>query len=561
MLTPLCILSAVCRPVACPWQRPELEDHIVIERKIETEAYWRDELSITDQDMEELSFLFLETERPLTVSELAQSLVASYCQWEDDLVRRQLSVGTVYRPNGSFSVGEKLAFPHLGFALGTVVEQRDGHNREHGDFRVITVQLANEEREKTRSFAAEFKVPHKLALSQGSSWESVFALAPDDLYRRYGSVVTARLKERLLATSEFEGFRGWWLPSDMLADLHVGYLNIAEAMLDVKGEPLLPEELLVELELPDEISQPIKVFSLNRALSHDDRFDDVGDDQRVLWSLQRWEPEVVLSPPARLRYEPVVYDRTGLDVAHLQLEREIDDEASELVASPTIANARSLTLLLGYSHWRTGALPLTARTRVFFPSGNPEQHTLITFVDRLNHKEFPGWVVRGHRFVHGLEDWYSSYHIPVGAYVRLERLESSRRVAISYVPRRMQREWVRVVSTNADGELTFQMQKRPIACEYDEMCLLGEGGREVADELWQREQERNRSLDELVSAVFLELAKVSPNGMVHSKTLNNAVNVIRRCPPGLLFAALFRLPQFVTTGDGYWVFQPSGRVY
>jgi hypothetical protein len=34
-----------------------------------------------------------------------------------------------------------------------------------------------------------------------------------------------------------------------------------------------------------------------------------------------------------------------------------------------------------------------------------------------------------------------------------------------------------------------------------------------------------------------------------------AVNVVKRCPPGLVFSTLFRRPEFVTTGDGYWVFQ------
>jgi len=45
---------------------------------------------------------------------------------------------------------------------------------------------------------------------------------------------------------------------------------------------------------------------------------------------------------------------------------------------------------------------------------------------------------------------------------------------------------------------------------------------------------------------------------VHGKTLYTAVNVLRRCPPGLVFATLFGVRGFITTGDGYWVLQGGG---
>jgi hypothetical protein len=343
-------------------------------------------------------------------------------------------------------------------------------------------------------------------------------------------------------------------------DLHVGHLNITEALIDINSKPMASEDLLGDLDLPQEVPQSIKVFSLNRALAQDERFVDVGDDQRIVWSLRRWVPETVLSPPLWLYYEPVAYDRTGLDVTHLQLEREIDDEASRLIAPPTAANADSAAIVLGYPHWRIGALPLTSRTQVFFPGGNSEQYTRIMFVDRTGASNvpedslFPGWVVRGQRYVFGLEEWFKANEVLPGAQIKLERTEDAHRVAISLVPRRMQREWVHVAS-DVDGELEFVMQKRPIAYEYDELCAFDEDGRDALDRI--RQQEQDRPLDEIVSSVFVNLAKLSPNGMVHSKTLYSAVNVIRRSAPGLVFARLFSLPEFVTAGDGYWIYQGS----
>jgi hypothetical protein len=525
----------------------------VTERKIQTEAYWRDEFTVSDQDLEHIGVLFLELERPLTLSDLAQLLIRDYCRREEDLIRRQLSQGTMYRPNGSFAIGEKVVFPQRDFAVGSVVGMREGHNPEYGEFQVVTVEFEGDAHSSL--YAAELKVPHRLTLPQGGSLEGAFSLTPDDLIARYGEIVVAELGRRLESGSAFVSFRGQWLPRDMLADIHVGHLNIAEAVVDIGDRPLPSEDLLADLDLPAEIPQPIRMFSLNCALSGDERFDDVGDDRQVLWSLRRWEPPALFTSLDRLSYEPLVYDRTGLDVTHLQLEREIDDEASELIAPPAIGSARSLTLLLAYPHWRTGTLPLTERTRSFFPSGHVEQHTLITLVDRANRSEFPGWVVHGESFVYGLADWYQANNVPVGAYLKLERMDDPGRIAIDYIPRRMQREWVRMVVEGDAGELTFQMQKRPIACEYDELYVMDEVDREATDRLWTREQEGSHSLDDLVRAVFLELTKLSPSGMVHSKTLYNAVNVVNRCPPGPLFAALFKQPEFVTTGDGYWLYQ------
>ena len=243
------------------------------------------------------------------------------------------------------------------------------------------------------------------------------------------------------------------------------------------------------------------------------------------------------------------------------MEREIDDEASTLMAPPTAADAASATILLGYAHWREGALPLTDRTRTFFPEGAEGQHTLITFVNRTSGEpSFPGWVVHSHRYVYGLQDWYQANDVLPGAFVKLERVEDAPvngarlSVGIDLFPRRMQREWVHV-AFGEEGRVAFRLQKRPIAFEYDDLCVLDEHSRVEMDQLWAAEAERGRPLEQLVRQVFVDLVKLSANGMVHSKTVYSALNALRRCPPGLVFATLFRLPEFVTAGDGYWIYQ------
>ena len=534
----------------------------MIEQKIQTQEYWH-AYTLSDQDIKEIGLMFQEAERPLSSGELGRALMDSHCQREQGLIRRQLAQGTVYRPNGKFAVGETLVFPHMGFAVGEVVDLRPGHNPEHGEFSVITVEFAENGSEatesKARAFASELQGPHKLSVSEEMPLESEFSVSSDSLYESFGELVVAQVEGRLGSEAGFWSFRGRWLPADLGVDVHVGLLNIAEAVIDIQGEPLVPEAIMVELDLPQEVPSSIKEFSVNRALAADRRFDDVGDDEQVRWSLARRLPSLVRSPSPRLVGTPAAYDRTGLDVTHLQLEREIDDEASQLIALPTAASADSVTILLGYPHWRTGTLPLTERTRFFFPEGSPEQHTLVKFVDQsAPDQTFPGWVLRESGHVCGLDEWYEANSVLPGAYIKLSKTTASGQVGVELVRRRMQREWVRVAQ-ETDGKLAFKMEKRPIAYEYDELCVFDEADRSAVDSLVRAEAERDRPLDDLVRSVFFSLVELSPNGMVHSKTLYGAINVLRRCSPGLVFSVLFRLPEFVTAGDGYWIYQGSAN--
>ncbi|MBN1580281.1 MAG: hypothetical protein JXA89_06230 [Anaerolineae bacterium] len=524
----------------------------MIGRKIQSETYWQDEFSISKQDIDGLVNLFLDEGRPLTSSELAYALVADYCQRDQSLVRRNLAGGTVYRPNGTFSVGETLVFPHLSFARGTVSTVRDGNNPEYGDFQVITVQLDKEERQ----FASSLMIEHRLNIPDDVSVETMFVPQVQELYDRYGELVTAKLESKLEQSDKFVFFRDQWLAASMMVEVHIGHLNLAEAVLDMHGTPLPTEKLLPDLDLAQEAPQPIRLFSLNHVIAQDDRFDDVGGNGQIVWSLYRWEPQAIKSVPNWVHYDPIPYDRTKLDVFHLQLEREIDDEASAIVAPPSAAEKRSLTLTLGYHHRRLGSLPLSERTKYFFPSGHPDQHTRVTFVDLAQGSEFPGWVMHADKLVYGLGAWYEEKELPVGAYIELAKTDDPNRVAIDIQSRRMRREWMYTLFKNDENDLRFQMQKAPVTCEYDEWFLMSIDP-QIAEELWQAEQGRNRSLDEVIHHAFLELAKLSPHGTVHAKTLYNAVNVLKRCPPGRIFATLFKLPHFVSVDEGSWLFSES----
>ncbi len=529
----------------------------MIQRKTQRAEYWQEKFSVMDEDLDYLYDRIIENGKPCTIGDLALAVVKSRCRKEEEAIKSELTKGSPFQPKDHYEVGQRVIFPVFDYALATVINVRPGHNPEYGEFKVIQVQF--EDSEEIREFASELQTAHKLNREDGEqALIQVEGLdPPEKLYNRYGQNIKDKLLERLSDGDGFDFvcFGGEWFLKSLTADIHVGHLNIAEAMLDVNGSPLSSQELLKELELPVEIDPAIQIFSLNYALSQDERFDDVGTDDQVLWFLRRLEPPSAINPPPHLLVSTEPYDRGLLTDELLRIERGIDDEATEaaLFAPRETELASSVTFVLTHPHRRAGTVPLTARTRGFFPKGST-QRTMITLVDGQNGRPMPGWVVHRYKYVYGLDKWYAENNILVGAYVTLERTDNPLTVIVNYTPRRQKREWVRVARAMG-GRLTFQMQRMACGCTYDELMLVGEGDPASISALWIQGEESARSLPQLINELFPELAKLSPQGTVHAKTLYSAVNVIKRCPPGPIFAHLVSRPGFKAVGDGYWLYE------
>jgi hypothetical protein len=300
----------------------------VIELKTQTAEYWQEDLVIDDQDLEHLYGLLLEIGVPQTLDQLDPALVEWRCRSEEATIKAELEKGEPYRPGDSYKVGQQIVFPALGYALATVTDIRPGYNLQYDPFKVIQVRFEGEE--GIREFAADLNHPHRLNV-EGDGSELLAGQSPGELYAAYGSQVGQKLKERLQAGTswEFVNFGDEWFLKGLMADIHVGHLNIADAAVDVKGTPLSPEELLKVLEFSTDLAQSAQIFSLNYALRGDDRFDDVGTDDNILWFLRRLEPPEAIHPPRRLHYSPQPYSRDKISGELLELEREIEDEATE----------------------------------------------------------------------------------------------------------------------------------------------------------------------------------------------------------------------------------------
>jgi len=533
-----CVIQVICMG----------ENVAVIQRKTQAPSFWSDEFTVTPDDFQYLNTLLIEEEVPLSAEELGRALVLHRCRQEEALIEQALSRGTLYQPDRSYEVGETIVFPVLGYRVGRVVGMRPGHNPEYEPFEVIEVDFEDGDR---REFVAALAGDHPLnrEIQAGEGVDAV-PRSPEEMAALYGALVGEMLEPQLEANPHFVCLAGKWFRRDLLVEVHVGHLNLAEAVLDVAGGgPLPTEALLGDLELPEEVAPQLRVFSLNYALQEDERFDEVGPAGQVLWYLRRLEPEGVQATPLHLRYRPVEYEAALLTSEMLALERELDDEWSSLDSAGEVAEP--VTVVLTHPHWRSGTLPLSSRLAQVFPTGRT-QRIFFTLVDGDTGDEMPAWVVREARYVYGLKEWYGRYRVPVGAYLELSRDQEQGKVVIRRRGRRPRREWVRV-ALPVDGRLTFEMRRTLISCEYDELMIVEEEDPAALDRVWERVRAGGLSVEQLVAEVFPELAKLSPQGTVHAATLYSAINVAMRVPPGPILAGLASSGLYAPMGDNYWV--------
>ena len=516
----------------------------MIQSHTQTQTYWATKFNLTESDIEQLYNHFLEVERPQTAEELALVLMKHRVAQEKNEIKKRLAGRAVYQPRDEYGEGDELVFPGLSFVYGTVVGVREGKNPEAGTFKVIRVQINGKERE----FAAGLQQGHVLNQENGTIFEALEMSSAEDLHEVYGDAVTAKIDESLPSREGFLRLAGHWFLKGLLTDVNVGHLNLAEAVLEInEGGPLPTEEILPHLELGDDVPQETQVFSLNYAMLNDARFDEVAPRGKIGWYLRRMEPAQVREVPERLLYEPIPYDEGALTHDLRLLIRELDDEWSDIEPD---TRRQPVVLTLTYPHRWAGTLPLSARTRPLFPpSRSPRQR--VVFVDEQSQEEIVGWVVQEHRYIYGLEDWYREHEIPIGGFISLRPGDEPGIILLDYDRRRGQREWVRLASV-VDNRLTFELERRTIACGYDDLLLVGTDYVAAVDAVWRRVEHNHRPVGLLLKDLFPELSDLNPQHTVHAKTLYSAVNMLRRMPPEPIFAELVSNPAFMAVGDHYW---------
>ncbi|MEM7125440.1 MAG: hypothetical protein AAF702_03880 [Chloroflexota bacterium] len=527
----------------------------MLQRQTQTAIFWQEQFEVTPDDLEFIYNLLLDTQTSHALSELATLLIQEYIRKESAKIDSELSKGAVYQPESSYQVDQKLVFPILDFAVGTVQEIREGHNPEHGTFSVM--QILFNELDETREFAADLKTHHVLNQVNGhGALGEEGLLSPQEIYELYKSDINDSILyslEESDRSSDFVEVGGQWLLADMLSEIHIGHLNIAEAMIDLGGKPLTPAEVLAELDLESGSSEAMTLLSMNHGLENDERFDMVGTEAQPLWYLRRLEPIEAIEVPILLRPTQPTYNRSLLSVELLQIEWELDDEWGESSLSSELPSiVPSTTLTLTYPHRRCGTIPLNGRTRSFFPLKD-KGRSAVTLIDGRWGTHMQGWVVHEGRYVTGLAKWMEEHGLPVGAQVTLERTSNPNEIVVDYRTRRAKREWTRMATANLESmKLNFEMNKIQITCEYDEDLTVSESDPGPIGQLRILLNQNRVELTRIVEDLMPELTKLSTQSTIHVKTVYSAANMLRRSAPGPVFYALISNRKFRDLGNGYF---------
>jgi hypothetical protein len=511
------------------------------------EDYWRNFI-FTDQDLEFLYNHLLEIELPQTAAELAKALIAQRIEKEiQNLVNKKPADELRYQPDGVYKVKDVLQFPALDWKKGTVSEVRKSNNPNIPEFDVITVDFDNS---NSRMFAAGLQ-DHALNKPLTVDKNDVM-FQPEAVFAEYGESIVETLTENFETVEDLVRIAGRWFPRALLVDINVGHLNLVEAVLDMNGGGPLPTRSLMEqIDLPTDVNSKLTEFSLNLALEEDERFDEVGPAGETLWFLHRLEPEAVREAPITLRYSGVKESPEPVDPdLSDQLLKSVIDELEP--DSGKMEKPDQVTISLIYPHWRAGTLPMTKSIRKFFPSAYEAPRVQFKFIDTETNQDISGWVVRTNKYVFGLRDWYQSLELIPGNFVTISKGNKPGEVLISAGKRKPAREWVRTALIGADGGIVFAMLKQLVSGTYDERMVAAIPDLEALDAVWNAGNYSRQSLESSLKKVMKEQAKLNPQGHVHVQELYSAINLIRRCPPGIILSILQNRSWSNHMGDLYF---------
>jgi hypothetical protein len=516
------------------------------------ETYW-EHLEINEEDLEFLYNQLLEIETPQTSSELVEVLIKERIRQELISQKNHKSKGgTTYLPKDTHKKGDRLIFPLLELAEGEVIAIRAGQNPDYPTFDVLDVEFGSG---VVRQFAAGIE-EHKLN-DTVQNIDDDPSLDPKIIIAQYQNIIAVRLSEKFKTIPDLVQIAGAWFPRSLLVDVNIGYLNLAEAVLEVaSGGPLSTKSILEQIELPTDVNLKLTEFSMNLALQEDDRFDEVGPAGETLWFLKRLEPEGVQNSPQFLRHQPTILDPLKTEENIRTLNHLVFDELEAEGDLPTKAN--EITVSLIFPHWRSGTIPLSKSIARLFPTAYEAPRVQFTFIDEDTQKEYSGWVVRPHRYVYGLRDWYEEKGMIPGSLFIIKQGKFPGQVVIQALKKRSTKEWIRTVLVGTDGGIVFTMLKQQISTEIDERMAIAVPDIQSLDAIWEQPSRQKGTPEKSILAIMRELIKLSPQGHVHAQELYAAVNIVRRCPPSVILNVLDKQPNVVHMGDLYFRLNDQG---
>lgn len=513
--------------------------------------YW-EKFCILQSDIEFLYNQLLELEVPQTQDALLDLILENRIEKliaEQKIIQAD-SGGTIYLPKEHYEVGQKLSFPSRDWVTGEVISIRPGFNPEFENFNVIEVIFENGEES---SLACDL-LDHALNNTVTDPEEDPL-LDLNHIKSLYGPAMLQVLEKNLIDNPELVRIAGCWFPRALLVDVNSGHLNLIEAILEEKnGGPQSTRQLVEQVELKSSTNAQLTEFSLNYYLQEDTRFDEVGPAGEVYWHLKSMEPEDVQKPPSFLQYESMDYDHEAVHPYLAQFEGELFDELEKWEKEPSKGNEIKVSLI--FPHWRSGTLPLSISLSRFFPTAYEAPRVCFTFIDQENKKQFPGWVVRPHKYVYGLKEWYSENGLMPGSLVHLQKGDRPGEIKVFREKSRQAREWLRTALIGSDQGIVFGMLKQNVQTTFNERMAFAIPDPEGFDDIWLKNNNRKETASQTILKNMRELSKLNPQ--VHAQELYAAVNIVRRIPPGFIIHFLLTNPSVKHLGDLYFRISEDG---
>ncbi len=502
---------------------------------------------VTDSDIEFIFNRLFEIETPTKTLDIVKLLIDERIRLEKNHRENlEKSKGDLYLPKDDFQVGQKLLFPALDFSSGEVVGIREGNNPELETLKIIQVEFAQGLK---KEFAANLQ--NHFLNDAVAVLDEETDLDKDKIFANNKIRISQSLIEKLEKSQDLVQIAGYWFPRSLLIDINIGYLNLAEAVLEMaEGGPLTSPEIIEQIELPTDSNQTLTEFSLNLALQEDARFDEVGPAGETLWFLHRSEPDNVRSQPIFLLPEDVNnYDDTKYSDYLTQMNAGVFDEL-EYSKLSTDSNLQDVTISIIYPHLVSGTLPLSANLENLFPTAYESPRIRFTFVDGETKEKFAGWVVREKKYVYGLKEWYKKNEVIPGSLIHIKQGKNPGEVIVAIGKKRSTREWVRTVGTNPDGKISFSVTQQQISTDFDERMTFSIINFNQIERLWEKYQKV--PAEKVIINFVRELAKLNPQGHVHAQELYAAFNFVKRVSPGYILHLLENCSEVEHLGDLYF---------
>ncbi len=495
-------------------------------------------INIDENDLDLIYNRLLEKEIPMTPLQLAGSVIESrikkYKQKADE---DSVSEDQYYRPRKVYKAGDEIEFPLNDGAKGVVESVRPGVNPALGDFSVITVVMEDGSKKNFASGLAS----HKL---NDYDYDNPDPKLTDSkhVFKKFGRQIGKKIAAILSANEDLVRIGSFWFPQALLTEVNPGYLNLAEAVLEMEeGRPLTTEEILEQIDYPVDSNSELTIFSFNYAMQRDNRFAEVGPSWTILWTLREMQPEDVRKIPMTLKVNEISLPQNYESIDFEAIPNgNIQDELEENLLVEPLETVDSFRVCVSYPHWKAGTLPLIGSLQSIFPTANETDNVIFTFRDARNSETFPGWVIISKNYVCGLKQWYRNNGIIPGSIFNVKRTEDPGIIEVELIPPRASKDWIRSFIVDTKNHFSFVTNQHKVTTEFDERMAIYVENSPRLDTFWEANNRKESNVSKQLELVFRELSKDNPQGIIHFNELYAAMNMLRRIPPRLLYAILMQ---------------------